>query len=432
MYDWDLSAPKPSSLGDHDVSIEGHHLEDKRIAMVITGGIATMKVPFIIRALRSQGASVVVFASDESLRYTTIDALEWSSNNKVINRLTASSEHLSDSNPFDIYLVAPATYNTINKLANGIADSAATTTLAVAIGRMERGKSKLMIAPTAHGMLHNSLLTESLRKLENLGVHIISPREEHGKHKLPHEDHIVAEVSRVMSNSSLKDLAIIVTGGPIPSSVDDVRQISNIFTGRLGIAIATELHFRGADVLLIQGSKSIQSPAWLPNISVNNIVEYADVITHSLAEKQYIAGVFSAAVADFRPNIPITGKISSNNPLELSLVPTDKIIDQVKTNFPDIYMITFKYEHNLTHDELLSKAVDRIEQGYPAVVANRGNEKGSGGEQIAYLVSSSTKQPQKGSGKLEIAKMITNHLEQILEDNSNNICNQEVAEQDEI
>ena len=72
MYDWDLSAPKPSSLGDHDVSIEGHHLEDKRIAMVITGGIATMKVPFIIRALRSQGASVVVFASDESLRYTTI------------------------------------------------------------------------------------------------------------------------------------------------------------------------------------------------------------------------------------------------------------------------------------------------------------------------------------------------------------------------
>ena len=101
-------------------------------------------------------------------------------------------------------------------------------------------------------------------------------------------------------------------------------------------------------------------------------------------------------------------------------MPTDKIIDQVKTNFPDVYMITFKYEHNITYDELLSKAVDRIKQGYPAVVANRGNEKGSGGEQIAHLVSSSTKQPQKGSGKLEIAKMITNHLEQILEDNSNN------------
>ena len=64
------------------------------------------------------------------------------------------------------------------------------------------------------------------------------------------------------------------------------------------------------------------------------------------------------------------------------------------------------------------------------MVANRGNEKGSGGEQIAHLVSSSTKQPQKGVGKLEIAKMITNHLEQIHEDNSNNIYNQGMAEQD--
>ena len=419
MDHWKIAPPKPSSLGDHDVQIDGHHLKDKRVALVITGGIAAMKAPFIIRALRSQGASVVVFASEESLRYTTIDALEWSSNHRVVNRLTAASEHLSDNNPFDLYIVAPATYNTINKMANGIADNTVTTVLAVAIGRMERGKSKLVIAPTAHGMLHNSLLTTSLRKLENLGVHIIPPREEHGKHKLPHEDNIVAETSRVLSNSSLKNIAILVTGGPIPSSVDDVRQISNIFTGRLGLTIAKELHFRGAAVLLIQGSKAIQAPAWLPSINVNDIVEYADVITHSLTSKQYAAGIFTAAVADFRPNSAVTGKISSNNPLELSLVPTDKIINQVKTNFPDVYMITFKYEHNMTYDELLSKAHNRIEQGYPVVVANCGNEKGPGGEQIAHLVSSSTKKPQKGTGKLEIAKMITNHLEQI----------QEIAEQ---
>ena len=167
--------------------------------------------------------------------------------------------------------------------------------------------------------------------------------------------------------------------------------------------------------MLIQGSKAIQSPEWLPSIKVNNIVEYADVITHSLTNKQYAAGIFTAAVADFRPNSPLTGKISSNNPLELSLVPTDKIINQVKTNFPDVYMITFKYEHNMTYDELLSKAHKRIEQGYPVVVANCGNEKGPSGEQIAHLVSSSTNQPQKGIGKLEIAKMITNHLEQIQE-----------------
>ena len=109
---------------------------------MVSGGIAAITAPFIARALRKQGATVVAYASKEGLRYTTEDSLEWSTTNPVITRLSPSAEHLHDAERFDGYLVAPATYNTINKVALGIADGVLTATLAAAIGRMVRGDTK--------------------------------------------------------------------------------------------------------------------------------------------------------------------------------------------------------------------------------------------------------------------------------------------------
>lgn len=191
MKKWDFSSPAPSELGDHEVPLEGTELEGKSIALLITGGIASIKAPFIARLLRKHGADVMVFASGEALRYTTELALEWSSDNFVITELTAAAEHLF---PFDCYLIAPATYNTINKIAGGIADSVVTATIASALGRMERENAKILIAPTMHGSMHNSILTESLKKLDDLGAGIIPPRDQYGKHNLPDDDVILEAV----------------------------------------------------------------------------------------------------------------------------------------------------------------------------------------------------------------------------------------------
>lgn len=106
MKDWDFSPPPESELGDREVRLDGDRLQDKRIALLITGSIAAMKAPLIARALRKEGANVVAFTSTEALRYTTIDALEWSTINPVVTKLTAAAEHLSDRAPFDLYLVA--------------------------------------------------------------------------------------------------------------------------------------------------------------------------------------------------------------------------------------------------------------------------------------------------------------------------------------
>ena len=123
MNDWDFSPPPESELGDRQIALESTHLQDRRIALLVTGSIAAMKTPLIARTLRRQGADVVAFVSPEALRYTTFDALEWSTTNAVITKLTANAEHLSDDRPFAAYVVAPATYNTINKMAMSNVDA---------------------------------------------------------------------------------------------------------------------------------------------------------------------------------------------------------------------------------------------------------------------------------------------------------------------
>jgi len=410
MNEWDFSPPPDSDLGDHDVANDGDNLLNKRIALLITGGIASIKAPFIARALRRQGADVVVYATEEALRYTTVEALEWSSVNKVITHLSSASEHLSDNAPFDAYLVAPATYNTINKTAAGIGDNPVTTTLSSAIGRMERGTSKILIAPTMHGSMHNSILTKSLKSLDKMGIRIIPPREQSGKHNIPHEKVLVAEVCRAVSTSPLKGKSILVTSGPTPVKIDNVRRITNRFRGRLGIDIAEELYLRGAKVKQIHGDGALRPPDYIDYTIARTYEEYRDSVAKELSENNYEYGIFSAAVADYMPVKTQEGKIPSGVLQTIELKATVKIIDEVRKNNPDLKMITFKYQENLTHDELLAIGEKRLKAGDMALVANRGEEVGPSGEQIAWLMSSQN-EPKKLVSKRGIAIGIADYIE---------------------
>ena len=421
MNDWDFQAPPESESGnnsfptDRQVVLESIHLENKRIALLVTGSIAAMKAPLIARTLRRQGADVVAFVSNEALRYTTVDALEWSTTNQVITKLTANAEHLSEENPFAAYVVAPATYNTINKMALGIADGVITSTLASAIGKMERGKTQILIAPTMHGSLHNSILTESLGKLDRLGVKIIPPKVAYGKNNLPAEKAIASAICRAVSLSDLKDIPILVTGGPTPVPIDSIRRLTNRFTGKLGTCIAEELYLRGAKVKLIHGQGSYSPPTYLPHQVVTTYDEYVTEVMREL-QNNYHYGIFSAAVADYKPAQIFPGKIPSAKLTKIDLVSTQKVISQVKDKFPHLGMITFKYQENVSHEELINIAQTRLKEGYQMVVANRGEEQQATGAQVAYLVTKLEK-PEKVVGKQKITQAIANYLELIVNQN---------------
>jgi phosphopantothenoylcysteine decarboxylase/phosphopantothenate--cysteine ligase len=410
MTDWDLQPPPEVDLQDRQVPQLGHHLDGKRIALLITGGIAAMKSPFVARSLRRYGAEVVAFCSPEALRYVGEDALAWSTVNPVVKALTAKAEHLSDDAPFDAYLVAPATYNTINKAVLGIADTAVTTVLGSAIGRMERGRTSVLIAPTMHGTLHNSILTKSLESLRDLGVRIIPPREAYGKHNIPETEVLTAEVIRAVSSSSLRGVGVLVTGGPTPVRIDNVQRLTSRFRGRLGIEIARELHFRGAEVLLIHGDGAFPVPTEIPHRIARTYDDYRRLVHEELDTGRYQQGIFSAGVPDYRPQDVADGTIpSGSNELVLKLMPTAKIIDEVSERHPELHMVTFKYQEGISHDRLIEIAQARLER-FDAVVANRGEEVGPAGEQIAWFLARGA-EPVKLMGNEKIAEAIVGHLE---------------------
>ena len=414
MTDWDFSAPPASDLGDHDVPLEGEHLQGRRVALLITGGIAAIKAPFIARALRRQGADVVAFASSEGLRYVAEEALAWSTTHPVVTRLTPAAEHLSDDAPFDAYLVAPATYNTINKLRYGIADTVVTATLASALGRMEQGRTQLLVAPTMHGSMHTQVLVASMKALAAMGVRIIPPREDYGKHNIPEEARLVAEVCRAVSRSPLKGRRILVTAGPTPTPIDAVRRITNRFSGKLGITVAEELFLRGAETMLIHAGGVTRPPEQLPHRLADTFDDYLALVMETLAEGGYDAGIFTAAVADYRPEEVREGKTPSGGALNtITLTPTPKVIRRVREAYPDLHMVTFKFEEGVSHERLMQIARQRLTEGSQAVVANRGEEATAAGEQVAYLVTPDA-MAIRMQGKPAIARTLADYLERQL------------------
>jgi phosphopantothenoylcysteine decarboxylase/phosphopantothenate--cysteine ligase len=242
-----------------------------------------------------------------------------------------------------------------------------------------------------------------------MGARIIPPREENGKHNIPHEKVLVAEVCRAVSNSPLKKQRILVTGGPTPVEIDNVRRISNRFRGKLGVSILEELYLRGANVLLIHGDGAYRPPQHLPYIIAKTYDEYLEIVTKKLKYGEYKIGIFSAGVADYRVKNISEGKIPSGQNLTLDLIPTQKVIDVVQKNHPDLFMVTFKYQENIGIDELIKIAESRLSKGHKAVVANRGEDISPDGKRIAYLVTDES--VNRLAGKDTIVNGIVDYLE---------------------
>ena len=213
-FDWNMARPSSPPLGDHDVPPLSTRLAGRRVALLVCGGIAAMKTPFLARALRRHGADVTAFCTDEALRYVGRDALEWSTLHPVITTLTWRAEHLSDATPFHLYLVAPATYNTIGKVASGVADTVVTAALASALGRLAEGRTRVLFAPTMHGSMHTPILEDNVRRLAAAGVGFVTPRDDYGKHNLPDDDVLVVACARALSTSPLRGRALHVADGP--------------------------------------------------------------------------------------------------------------------------------------------------------------------------------------------------------------------------
>jgi phosphopantothenoylcysteine decarboxylase/phosphopantothenate--cysteine ligase len=357
---------------DHGVKKIGSHLDGKNICVLVTSGIAAEKVPSLVRHYRHYGANVHIYVTPDAFHNVTEMNLQWSSLNPVVSELSYKSEHLIKN--IDAYVVCPATANTIAKFAHGIGDNVVTTTLISALGRLEAEKSKIIVVPTMHGSMFNSIVKENLDSLVERGVSVMAPNYERGKLNIPGSHEIVARTIREISQSNLKGKSILLTAGPTPGWIDDVRYITNRFRGRLGVVIAEEAYLRGANIQLILGPGGINAPKYIPTENIDSYDEYKVKVLETLQKYDFDAGIFSAAVADYVPKQKVTGKIKSKGGLNnLELKETDKVIDLVRQEYPKLYMATFKFVIGMTPKELEDVSMART-KSYELVVANRGEE----------------------------------------------------------
>ncbi len=377
---------------DTQVTKVAEYLNGKNIALCVTGGIAAIETPKIARQLRRYGANVKAYTTLEAEKFIGLTSLEWGTGKAVVSKLSGASEHICRE---DLVLVAPATTNTINKIFCGIADNSVTTLVASALGQ----NKPVLIALTMHESLYNNpILQKNLAQAESYGIGIINPRISEGKAKIAQLDEIVANVSKTLSTDKLRGMKILITAGPTPTYIDDIRIITNTFKGTLGIKIAKELYHRGADVKLLLGGYATV-PKYLDTIRHKNFDEYYENTITEL-DKGYNIGIFSAAVADYRPEKKFNGKIGSLKKLNIDFMQTPKIIDIVRDKYPELYMATFKFTIGRTYDELIDIAKLRAEK-YQLVVANRGEDMQAAHN--AYIVNK-TGVIASPSGKDNIAK----------------------------
>lgn len=346
----------------------GRHLEGKNIALCVSGGIAAIETPKIARHLRRYGATVRAYATHTAFKFVGEAALEWGTGQSVVKELSGLAEHICLE---DLVLVAPATLNTINKIMTGLADDPVTTLIASALGK----KIPVCIAPTMHESLyHNPFLQQNLHNAYAFGIQVIPPRESEGKSKIPDLESLIAFTCKTLSQDPLKGKKVLVTGGPTPAKIDDVRAITNKFKGALSVLIASEAYRRGALVKLLLGDTGIPFPTYLEVRKHHDYERYRTNVFSEL-ERGYDVGIFAAAVADYTPVEFFQGKIPSGGTLtRIDVRSTPKVIEEVRHKYPELFMATFKYQQDVSKEELLAIAQDRVQQGYELVVANRGED----------------------------------------------------------
>jgi len=319
-------------------------LKGVRIALCITGSVAAFKSPEVARLLIRHGAIIHTVMTSAAQKIISPNLMEWATGIKPVTELTGALEHVKlagmSKDMVDVVLVAPCTANTVSKVASGIDDNAVTSVISCAIG----SKIPVLLALGMHEQLYNNpFVQENLRKLEGVGVVIVPPRLEEGKAKLAKPEDIVDYTIRSVTQQSMLNMNVLLTGGPTREAIDPIRVITNRSSGLMGMSMAKEAWLRGAKVTMIQGPSRYSPPNEVRVIKVETTSEMQKHLEKELQSRVYDVVVAAAAPADFHPKVMQQTKIPTSNPvLNLELESTPKVIESVKRLSKSTYLIAFK------------------------------------------------------------------------------------------
>ncbi len=306
-------------------------LSGKKILVGITGAIAAYKTLELIRMLKRANAEVRVVVTPNALEFVTKTTLQCLSQNAVyVNQYDIEEykpEHISLADSSDLFVVAPASANTISKIANGICDNLLTSVLCAF-------KKPVVLAPAMNtGMWDNNFVQENLCKLKDNGVYVVEPEEGflacgyNGKGRLANVSLIFDKIKEILiPNSNLSGKKVVITAGGTKEDIDPVRYIGNYSSGKMGIALADSAYMMGADVTLISTFDIEKAYNVVKSGSAQDMLEKVEE-----AFKTADTLIMAAAVSDYRVKNKAENKIKKldGEVMTLKLVKNTDILEKM-------------------------------------------------------------------------------------------------------
>jgi phosphopantothenoylcysteine decarboxylase / phosphopantothenate---cysteine ligase len=378
-------------------------LAGRKIVLGVTGSIAAVECVKLCRELIRNGADVHAVMSRDAQGIIHPWALEFATGNPVTTEIDGRVQHVSFCGEVpdkaDLLLIAPATANTISKMAFGIDDTPVTTFATTAIG----GGMPVLVVPAMHGsMMAHKIVLENIEKLKSIGVRFLMPKLEESKAKMPPIDYIVSSVIALVGKRDLVGKKVLVIAGATEEPIDDIRVVTNRSTGETGVELARAAYERGADVELWMGRCETEIPGY---ISTTRFSTFSSLWDLSKKIKHDII-LFPAAVSDFTPK-KVDGKISSRRAsITITLDGNPKMIDKMRRGF----VVGFKAQVNVKDEDLIKEAMALIKRsGCSLVVANSVENVKKGHTKVVMVTPDGTTEELVGT-KFEVADRILDRV----------------------
>ena len=386
----------------------------KNILLGVTGGIAAFKSASIVSLLKKKGYNVKVVMTKNATNIIGPLTLETLSRNRIYVDMWDTNphyevEHISLADWADIVLIAPATYNIIGKVANGIADDMLTTIISAVSTR----KPVFFALAMNVNMYENPILKENIDKLKSYGYRFIEVEEGLlacnyvAKGRMTEPEDIVAEIERydIYSkienfNTALKDKKVLITSGRTKENIDPIRYLSNNSSGKMGYCLAQAAIDLGAEVTLISGPTNLEIPKGLKSfVSVESALEMYEKVDEYFGDTDIF--IACAAVADYRPKEYKKEKIKkSDSDLILELVRNPDILFEMGKKKDKQLLIGFAAETN----DIKENALKKLEKkNLDFIVANNASTMGNNTNTVEIIRKNKTSIKINQKNKIELA-----------------------------
>lgn len=386
-------------------------LTDKRIVLGVCGSIAAYKVAELARNLTLGGAQVDVVLTEAAQQFVGPATFQALTGRPVLDDMWALPEdsvvgHVALGIHADLIVIAPATANTLARLAAGICDDLLTTAVLAT-------QAPVLCAPAMNVHMYAAAATQAnIATLRQRGFLVVEPAEGRmaepmvGKGRLPEPRVLEGEIRALLGRQlgSLRGRRVVITAGATREPLDPIRFLSNRSSGRMGYALAEAARDAGADVTLISGATSLLPPPALHVVAVETALQMRDAVQAACVGADVL--IMNAAVADFRPGQVADQKIKKQGNaagLTLELVPNPDILGELAQR-RDIFKVGFAAE---TQDMLENASGKLVRKGLDMIIANEATATmGRDDVQVTLLEASGAVQPLPLQAKEQAASHI--------------------------